>query len=94
MFHKEAMIRHPCMPVHSLVANVLPIVIISKVVTIKDPSRLKEDSNTSEHYMPGVPAHTQGSTENYMNVEYVCMMCVSVLVCVRLGSNGRIFTKE
>ena len=73
MFHKEAMIRHPCMPVHSLVANVLPIVIISKVVTIKDPSRLKEDPNTSEHHMPGVPAHTQGSTDvltarTYMHV--------------------------
>ena len=82
MFHKEAMIRHPCMPVHSLVANVLPIVIISKVVTIKDPSRLKEDSNTSEHHMPGVPAHTQGSTANYMNVEYVCMLvCVCACVC-------------
>ena len=32
------------MPVHSLVANVLPIVIISKVATIKDPSGLNEDS--------------------------------------------------
>ena len=69
------------MPVHSLVANVLPIVIISKVVTIKDPSRLNEDPNTSEHHMPGVPAHTQGSTENYMNVVYVCMMCVCACVC-------------
>ena len=47
------------MPVHSLVANVLPIVSISIVVTTDDPSRLNEDSNTSEHHMPGVPAHTQ-----------------------------------
>ena len=78
MFHKEAMIKHPCMPGHSLVANVLPIV-ISKVVTIKDPSRLNEDSNTSEHHVPGVPAHMQGSTDvlsarTYM---HVCGPCTS-----------------
>ena len=45
---------------HSLIACILSISIISKVVAIKDPSRLNQDSETSEHYMPGIPA--QGST--------------------------------
>ena len=63
MGHKEAMIRHPCMPVHSLVADVLPIVIISKVVTIKNPLKLNHDSKTSEHHIPRVPAHTRYSLQ-------------------------------
>ena len=56
------------MHTHSLVANVLAIVIISKVVTIKDPPRLDQDSETSEHHMPGVPAHRQGSTTTHMDM--------------------------
>ena len=45
---------------HSLVAYILSISIISKVFAIKDLSRLNQDSETSEHDMPGIPA--QGST--------------------------------
>ena len=77
MGHKEALIRHPCMPVHSLVANVLPIVIISKVVTIKDPLKLNHDSKTSEHHIPRVPAHVHYS----LQAGHTCM-CVVFHICV------------
>ena len=53
-----------CMHTHSLVAYVLAIVIISKVVATEDPSRLDQDSETSEHYMPGVPACTHAGQSN------------------------------
>ena len=48
---------------HSLVANVLPFIIISKVVTIKDSSRLNQDSKTSEHHMPGVAVQSSAPYE-------------------------------
>ena len=44
---------------HLLVAYILSVIVISKVVS-KDPSRLNQDSETSEHNIPGVPA--QGSS--------------------------------
>ena len=50
---------------HSLVANVLSFIIISKVATTKDISRLNQDSDTSEHHMPRVPAQ-DGTTYMYM----------------------------
>ena len=41
--------------VHSLVAYILSIIVISKVIS-KDPSRLNQNSETSEHNIPGIPA--------------------------------------
>ena len=40
---------------HSLVANVLPFIVSSKVIT-QDISSLNKDSNSSEHYIPREPA--------------------------------------
>ena len=40
---------------HSLVANILPIIIVSKVLAIEDSSSLNEGPYTSEYHMPGVP---------------------------------------
>ena len=47
---------------HSLVAHIHPIIVIKEV---KDSSRLNEDSETSEHHMPWVPA---AAYEIYMYV--------------------------
>ena len=62
---------------HSLVANVLPFIIISKVATTKDVPGLSQDSDTSEHYMPRVPAQS-GITYMYM---CVCV-CVHICTCI------------
>ena len=48
--------------VHSLVACILSIIVITKVVTIKDPSSLNQDPKTSEHHMPGIPAQDSINT--------------------------------
>ena len=41
---------------HSLVAYILPIIINSKVGLPEDASTVNQDSETSEHHMPWVPA--------------------------------------
>ena len=47
----------------SLVACIFStIFIISKVITIEDPSGLNQNSNASEHHMPGVPVQGSIST--------------------------------
>ena len=66
--------------VHSLVAYVLPIIVISKVFAIEDPSKLNQNSETSEHHMPGVPA--QGSTVFTHCMDIYTYMTLFVLVCV------------
>ena len=75
--YNRARLERPVMSLHaySLVANVLPFNISSKVVTIKDFSRLRQDSDTHEHDIPGVPA--QGAT--------TCIyMCVCVCLCAHM----------
>ena len=64
---------------HSLIANVLPIIIISKVFPFQQPSRLNEGSDTSEHHMPGVPAQSGTTSFNpghiyilYTSIVHVC----------------------
>ena len=71
---------------HSLVACILSIVIIFKVATIKNPSRLNQDSDTTEHDMPRVPA--QGSSKCvsiHKDLQYMrACMHACVRVCVRV----------
>ena len=59
---------------HSLVAHIYPITVCTKVV--KEPSRFNEDSETSEHHMPGVPA--QGSRMCYSSPIHTACVCMQI----------------
>ena len=68
---------------HSLVTCVRSIVII-KVIPIKNSSSLKQDSETSEHYMPGVPA--QGNSI-CAKLHHRDLQCVCVCACAFMESS-------
>ena len=73
---------------HSLVADVIPFSIIC-IVVINNSSRLKQNSETSEHHIPGVPA--QGGVKHIILCRNLLCVCVCGVcgvcvcgVCVRV----------
>ena len=62
---------------HSLVTCVRSIVII-KVIPIKNPSSFNQDSETTEHYMPGVPAQGSSMCAKLHHSDLQCVWCVRV----------------
>ena len=66
---------------HSLVANVLPFIIISKVVTIEDVSSLNQNSDTGEHHMPRVPAQDGTTCITLLPWEPTYTVCICTCMC-------------
>ena len=69
---------------HSLVAYIETFTVIFKVV--KDPSRFNEDPETSEHHMPGIPAHRAAAHVPLFTCMYT--VCVHVLVFMQIKLTG------